>query len=104
MTMMSLAKYWAATASYAAARNVVRLHDARLETPYEFRKNIESRPMLIVEKIGITAICALYSPVLAPLWLWRDLGQAEAHVRGVDPALFGYGGKPLSTAGFLFVV
>jgi hypothetical protein len=100
--MMAFAKYWAATACYAAARNVVRLQDAQLETPYEFRKNVETRPMLIVEKIGITSICAVYSPVLAPMWLLRDLSHAEAHVRGVDPAIFGYGGKPLTTSGYLF--
>jgi hypothetical protein len=92
--MTAFAKYWGATAGYAVVRGTVRLWDANVVTSSASTRSDRpaTRPLLVVEKVGVTIACATLSPALWPVWMWRDLAIAEVHARGADPLSFGYGG------------
>jgi hypothetical protein len=86
--MNAYVRYACATCVYAIARKVRHLHDAQLAS-WEDSKPA-TRPMLATEKIVVLGASALYSPILAPCWLFKDANLLEIHLRKENVEKYGY--------------
>jgi hypothetical protein len=81
-------RYACATSVYAMVRKVRHLHNAELACCEDSKP--ATRPMLTTEKIAVLGASVLYSPILAPCWLFKDLNLLEIHLRKENVERYGY--------------
>ena len=88
--MNRFTRYACVTSAYAVVRKVRQLRDAKLLGEYREDSKPVARPMLVTEKAGVMGASVLYSPILAPFWLFKDVNLLEIHLRKEDVKMYGY--------------
>ena len=71
---------------YGVARKIPLLYDAKIDTYFKPRM----RPMLFSEKLMILTSSASIAPIIAPIWLYSDLGDLEIKIKKQDRSDYGY--------------
>lgn len=98
--------YTGATMGYGMVRKTAQLHNADLCTDeYDATagKRVEKRvPVLMADKVWLTAISSLSSIYLWPFYVWFDMKQLEIYSRGLSPSDYDVVGKKRMTLDYLF--
>jgi hypothetical protein len=86
--------FWAASATYELFHKSIVLRERRTrvrkENYCDFRDFKEfnaierSRPLLVTERVGVTAAAMLWSPLIAPAHFFGDIAEIELRARGLD--------------------
>lgn len=83
-----LNKYYIATMCYGFLRKAYQLNDATVQKPYP--KHQEKTPMLFGDKVMVTFLSTLGTPILFPIHLCRDLNQFHIYSQGLNPKDYTY--------------
>lgn len=73
-------KWYSATSLYGATRYIYKTHNAKVR----YIDNTH-RDMVHAEKLLIIGVGVGTAPILAPLWMIRDLTAIECNLRRIDP-------------------
>lgn len=83
---LSCTAYLGATLSYGVLRKGVQLRHATIAPDY---RDPDSRvPMLLVDKVVVTALSGAASPYLWPVYIYEDLRATEVRCRLYDPTIY----------------
>lgn len=80
--------YCIMSAAYGAVRKTSILRNAKIvKSKYDYEKReivYNTKPLFAGSKLGVFVISTVYSPVLTPIWLCKDLDYIDAKLTGKE--------------------
>jgi len=99
-----LVTYAVATGSYGIIRKTVEMWDAKLHVKYDanYDKVDKMVPVLLIDKLWITAMSGISSVYLWPLYMTMDMKKAEVAFRGLSSSDYNIKTTKTSITDYMF--